>query len=109
MKLQSPKDELDVCVYKCSFCEKSFGQLRYKKLHEDHHCFLNPEKINQKESKLYTCQTCNASYTHKSNFTKHIRHDCGRSHICKNCGHIYSDISSLRRHFRKGACMRETC
>ena len=84
---------------------KSFGIHRSQTRHENYHCLLNPNIVENRKRKLFTCEDCGSSYTHKNSLVNHQRRDCGRSHICTNCGHIYSEFSSLRRHLRKGSCI----
>lgn len=56
--------------------------------------------MNRKE-RLFTCEICNASYSHKTRLSYHKNHDCGRLHTCNQCGKMYSQISNLKRHLRK--------
>ena len=91
-------------MFKCTYCEKTFTQQRYRTRHEIHQCLLNPNNPKNKEIKSYTCRVCGASYSQEKSLNFHVRHDCSRIHHCDNCGQTFLQYCSLKTHLKSGIC-----
>ena len=91
--------------YKCSFCKKRFIYHRSQLCHEVMRCPLNPASAIRKQPKSFTCKICGANYKSKYSLAHHDKYDCGRKHECSTCGRIYTEISNLKKHWRKSSCV----
>lgn len=96
-------ETLELRLFSCSFCKKSFTQQRYQTRHELHQCLMNPQSMKMKERKFHTCSACGTSYTQRKSLNFHIRHDCNTIHKCEKCGATFMQYSSLKAHLN-GNC-----
>lgn len=50
----------------------------------------------------FVCPRCNSKYSHKGNFQRHIRYECGQPHRykCQICGQGTTRRNTLFRHMR---------
>ena len=93
-------------AYNCKFCNQIFGTQAAQRRHESWFCSSNPQRTNQTELKLFTCEICAASYVRKCNLKSHQKYDCGKSHSCEQCGRLYTKKNNLKRHLRKDHSQR---
>lgn len=95
------KEGIDDFCIKCLYCSKMFESVHSRDYHM-YSCYST--SVDLKKPNMFPCEQCKASYMSIGRLRQHIRHDCGRNHMCKYCQRSFSESSSLKRHLRAGIC-----
>ncbi|XP_036145489.1 zinc finger protein 814-like [Monomorium pharaonis] len=86
-----------VRTYTCEYCSKGFTLKRFLYAHLKKSCYWNPssECYHAQKLKPFSCSGCGASYSKQSSLKWHVRHDCGRTLKCDDCGKTFLQSNKL--------------
>ena len=92
------------CIQILNFCEDADYLLSQSVASQNavNEILRSVQEAQNETRKKYSCQACGSSYTHKRNWIRHMKFECGHKpqYACPYCSRKFTRNNTLLRHVK---------